>query len=327
MIKVSIIVPVYNVEEYLAKCLDSILAQTLEEIEIIAIDNGSTDSSLKILLNYASNHNKIKMFKIQSRGLSNARNFGLLQAEGEYVGYVDSDDFVDPNMFETMYKKAKEQDSVIVECSLHHTYANKEYPELIKKYYTQSELLCYGRYIVWNKIYHREWMLESKAQFPLNTIYEDVGFTVNLIPHITKYDYVDIAPYYYLQRRGSLSNKSCEKTMDIFIILQYISDYYKKNCFYTQYRQELEFLYIRILLLSSFRRMCAIQDRKLRKRALKLNRCFLVDSFPQWRKNFILKKDKTSKAFFMKMQNSLIYKICSVILPICLRIKARLVSE
>ena len=323
MVKVSVIIAVYNAEEYLEKCLDSLLEQTLEEIEIIAVDDGSTDSSPEILKRYAAADMKVKCFTKPNGGAADARNYGLAYASGEYVGYLDSDDFADADMFEVMYNKAKEQGSDIVECNLHHTYENYEDTEIMDKYYEPGELLCFGRYVVWNKIYRREWLLEAHAHFPVGVIYEDVAFVAKLAPYIKKYDYVDIAPVHYVQRESSVNNSKSVKTMDIFAVLHDIISFYREKGFYEQYEKELEYLYARILLCSSFARMCRIPDRTIRKRALKLNWSELVGAFPKWRRNPILKKDKGRNALFMKMQNPLCYKICGASFPVALKIKNR----
>ena len=102
MIKVSVIVAVYNAEKYLRKCLDSLFAQTLDGIEVVVVDDGSTDSSPGILAEYASRSDKIKCYKKTNGGAADARNYALPLASGEYVGYVDSDDFADPDMYELM---------------------------------------------------------------------------------------------------------------------------------------------------------------------------------------------------------------------------------
>jgi glycosyltransferase involved in cell wall biosynthesis len=134
MIKISVIVPIYNMEKYLEKCLDSLLSQTLEEIEIICVDDGSKDASPEILKRYAEKSAKIISLRKENGGLSDARNYGLPYATGEYIGYLDSDDFVDTDMYEIMYNKAKEQGSDIVECNLHHTYQDYEDTEVMGKY-------------------------------------------------------------------------------------------------------------------------------------------------------------------------------------------------
>ena len=133
MIKISVIVPVYNMEKYLSKCLDSLLNQTLEEIEIIAVNDGSTDLSASILQTYESKSDKITVISKENGGLSDARNHGFLHAKGDYVAFLDSDDFVDCDMYRVMYEKAKEGDYDIIECNLHHTFLNHEDTEIVEK--------------------------------------------------------------------------------------------------------------------------------------------------------------------------------------------------
>ena len=114
MPKVSIIVPVYNVSAFLPRCLDSLVNQTLKDIEIIVVNDGSTDESQAIIDTYSANYpHIIKAFKKQNGGLSDARNFGIKRATGDFLGFVDSDDFVDITMFEKLYHKAYETDSDI----------------------------------------------------------------------------------------------------------------------------------------------------------------------------------------------------------------------
>ena len=320
MIKVSVIVAVYNAEKYLEKCIDSLLYQTLEEIEIIAVDDGSTDSSSAILVEYAKRSSKLKYFIKENGGAADARNCGLTLACGQYIGYVDSDDFVNPDMFETMYNKAIERGSDIVECNLHHTYAVREDTEVMANYYSPRELLCFGRYIVWNKIFRRDFLINARANFPINLIYEDVAFLANLIPYIKSYEYVNIAPVHYVQRRGSVNNSKSEKTMDIFKVMRDILVFYKENGFYWQYKNELEYLYARMLLCSFFIRMCRISERALRKKVLSLNYKELIDTFPNWRKNPVLKGSKSRNAYFMKAQNPYIYRISCTIFPVLLSV-------
>ena len=114
--KVSVIIPVYNVELYLRICLESVLKQNLKEIEIICVDDGSTDKSLDILLEYAAKDNRITVLKQENLYAGVARNAGLAVARGEYLSFLDSDDFFEPDMHEEMYKKAKEDGSDVVVC-------------------------------------------------------------------------------------------------------------------------------------------------------------------------------------------------------------------
>lgn len=321
MVKVSVIIAVYNVEAYLEKCLDSLLKQTLREIEIIAVNDGSTDDSQEILNKYMKKDTRIKCYNKSNEGAAVARNYGLNHAVGEYVGYVDSDDFIDSNMFEILYNKAKKMKCDIVECNLRHAYTNSEDVEVMERFYDKKELLMFGRYVVWNKIYNREWLLEVGALFPEKLIYEDVEFIAKLVPYIRRYDYVDIAPIHYVQRRSSVNNSTSMKTLDILQILKNIAIFYKEKGFYKEYKEALEYLYMRILLCSSFSRICHMGNREERKVALKNNWDLLSESFPDWKKNLILKKQKSHQAMFMKSINKTSYKIFSVLFTLIYRVK------
>lgn len=323
MVKVSVIIAVYNVETYLEKCLDSLINQSLEEIEIIAVNDGSTDGSQEILNRYMKKSTKLKCYMKENGGAADARNHGLRYAVGEFVGYVDSDDFVDLNMYEVLYKKAKEKNSDIVECNLRHTYATGEDIEIMDRYFDSQELLMFGRYVVWNKIYNRKWLLEAEAEFPVHLIYEDVEFIARLVPYIKTYDYVDIAPIHYVQRRSSINNSTSNKTLHILQILKNIIAFYKEKGFYEEYEEALEYFYMRIILCSSLSRMCRMDNKIQRKMALKENWELLVDTFPNWKKNKVLKNKKSHQALFMKTINAASYPAYSVLFTLFYQINGK----
>ena len=116
MVKISVVVPVYNVGVYLEKCLDSLLAQTLDDIEILCINDGSTDNSLEILQKYAQKDERIKIFDKENEGQGVGRNIGIKNATGEFIAFVDPDDWVELDMYEKMYAQAKKLDSQVVFC-------------------------------------------------------------------------------------------------------------------------------------------------------------------------------------------------------------------
>ena len=125
MIKISVIVPVYNTEKYLPKCLDSLVNQTLKDIEIIIVNDGSPDNSQKIIDDYVKKYKNIKAFEKKNGGLSDARNYGIKKASGEYIAFLDSDDYVTVDMYEKMYKKAISQHFDMVVCDLNYVYNDK----------------------------------------------------------------------------------------------------------------------------------------------------------------------------------------------------------
>ena len=134
MPKVSVIVPVYNVEQYLSRCLTSLINQTLEDIEIIVVNDGSTDGSERIIKEYKRNNSKIIAVNKENGGLSSARNFGLYYATGEYVAFLDSDDYVDRNIYKKMYEKAKATNSDYVESPiLSGKYSSEPYGKRLEK--------------------------------------------------------------------------------------------------------------------------------------------------------------------------------------------------
>ncbi len=314
MAKVSVIVPVYNVEKYLPKCLETLVNQTLQEIEIIVVNDGSTDHSAEVIDSFASKYPQIISLTKPNGGLSDARNYGIPYATGEYIGFVDSDDYVDIDMYEKLYVKAKKEDSDVVECDLHHVFSDGTIDtEVGERIQDKKQMLMMGRSVVWNKIYRRDWLLETGIMFPKGCIYEDVEFFVKLVPHIRKYSYVDAASIYYVQRGDSINNKQTLKTLDILKVLQHIKDYYMEQGLFEEYKDALEFFYTRILLCSSFSRMCHIPDKAERREALQKNWDTLEGNFPEWHGNRYLKQLKTKRGLYMRCINKITYKFFAMI--------------
>lgn len=320
-IKISIIVPVYNVADYLPKCLDSLINQTLKDIEILAVNDGSTDNSLSILEEYAAKDSRITILNKPNSGLSDARNYAFDYIKGEYVGFLDSDDYVDLEMFEDMYNTAKSSDAEIVECNLHHTYDTFEDTEIGDIITDNRQLIMNGRSVVWNKIYKTSWLLSTGVRFPSGLIYEDVNFYCKIVPFLNKIEYVEGAYVHYVQRRSSINNHQTLKTMQIIDILNDIYNFYEQKGFLAEYRDALEFLYIRILLCSSMGRMARIKDSADRRKALKANWDTLNTTFPDWKQNKYYKDYTGKNSKFMKSVNAFTYRLYSFLLPIYYSIK------
>ncbi|MDU5109592.1 MAG: glycosyltransferase, partial [Clostridium sp.] len=321
-IKVSIVVPVYNVEKYIRKCLESLVNQTLEDIEIIVVNDGSTDNSQKIIDQYVSKFpHLVKSFIKKNGGLSDARNYGLSYCNGEYIGFVDSDDYIDINMYEKMYSKAKNENSDIVVCDYYKVYNRKMKLVKAKKYVDKKDMFIDTLAAAWNKIYRREMLMKSGVIFPKGLIYEDTEFFCKLIPYINVASYVSQPFVYYIQRGGSIANTQGEKNAQIFKILENIVNYYKKNELLQEYYSELEYLYIRIMLGSSMERICRIKDKKIRNELLKKTCELICKSFPTWKKNSYLNKIKSKRHLYMKSVNSKNIYIFAMIFKIVFLLK------
>lgn len=192
MPKVSIIIPFNNVETYIKQCLDSVIAQTLDDIEIICVNDASEDSSRNIVEEYAQKDNRIKIIDINERtGQGFARNRAIETAQGEYIGFVDSDDWIEPEMFLELYNKAKENDNDITICQAREyddinekyilsdyyslTLLNRMKDSIFKAEDTKDEILDIN-VVLWNKIYKREYLQQIGEKFPEGFIYEDLPF-------------------------------------------------------------------------------------------------------------------------------------------------------
>ena len=213
MSKISIIVPVYNTEKYLSKCLNSLIKQTYKDIEIIVVNDGSKDKSLEIAKKIAKQDNRIKVFNKENGGLSSARNFGIEKASGEYIGFVDSDDYIKENMFEILYNMIKEANAKIAICGWYLVEDNqiRTCNFKCKKLVLNDEqaidmLLNHVSFdnFTWNKLFHRT--LFKNVVFPIGEMLEDLSTIYKLI-HEAKVIVVDSNPlYYYVLHSNSITS-------------------------------------------------------------------------------------------------------------------------
>ena len=244
--------------------------------------------------------------------MSDARNFAIPYINSKYVGFVDSDDFVELDMFERMYNIATEKDLDLVECNFTWEYPNKIKNDCGTNYLKKEDFFINGRVMVCNKLFKSSILKENKITFPIGLRYEDIEFFYKLLPYINNSSLIPDKFYHYMQRENSIINKQNEKTADVFIILNNIINFYKKNNLFDNYKEELEYLYIRFLLGSSFLRIVKIKDKKIKKELLNktINELYLV--FPNWKKNKLL-KIKTKKNMYYKTINKFTFKLYSFI--------------
>ena len=286
MIKVSVIVPVYNVYEYLGRCLDSLVNQTLKEIEIIVVNDGSPDNSQLIIDKYAKKYSNIKAYKKKNGGLSDARNYGLAKATGEYIAFIDSDDYVDVNMLEKMYNKAKKDDLDIVVCDSINVYEDSDAKILIHSNLHYSDNVIYNYLLsppmACIRIYKKA--LFDKVQFKKGIYYEDLELTPGLVKYTSKIGFVEEGLYYYLQRSGSImkQNKYNEKLLDIFKVLEH-----NKNLLNRDYPNEVEYMYITHLLRTATLRFLDYFESKELLRRINVT---IRNNYPNYSANKYYKK-------------------------------------
>lgn len=293
MIKVSVIVPVYNTKKYLNRCLDSLVNQTLQELEILLVNDGSTDGSDEILRDYEARYpDRVRVLDKENGGQATARNLGIRESHGQYIGFVDSDDYVDTEMFATMVQVALENDCDMVECHYHYIEesenGDKELATRgnIRQYKDQKDMFINPMTAPWNKLIKREILLQEGMQFPEGLIYEDTAFCIKLIPYIEKEIYVDRKFVSYILRGTSTMNANkSRKVADIFDVLDDILLFYKKNQFWDTYQRELEYFCVKILLCSSLSRIGRIPDKVLESELLDKTFAYIGENFPKYKEN------------------------------------------
>jgi len=225
---ISIIVPVYNVEKYLQKCVDSIINQTYKTLEIILVDDGSKDNSGKICDELEKMDNRIKVIHKQNGGLSDARNAGIKIAKGKYIGFVDSDDYIARDMFETLYGLSKKHNADVSIVSYYEVYNGKIISardskdlEVFDKIEALKEVLIDRRIqsYAWNKLFKRE--LFENIEFPTNKNFEDIATTLLLFEQSNTVVLLEDPKYYYLRRDDSIVGIKNYKTYKDYLDVIY----------------------------------------------------------------------------------------------------------
>ncbi|WP_353148423.1 glycosyltransferase [Chryseobacterium sp.] len=221
--KVSIIVPVYNVENYLTKCLDSLVNQTLREIEIIVVNDGSKDGSGEIIRNYTQKFpEKIKAFTKENGGLSDARNYGIDKATGQYIGFVDSDDFVMPEMFEEMFLLAEKHQTKMVVCNIQKVDETGKVTQKLTQIPNMPEIINLENnfsvfsdlsYFACNKLFKKE--LFDQKRFKKGMHFEDIQLIPQLLLECKTIAQTQNFYYQYLERTDSISKTHTEKGLDM----------------------------------------------------------------------------------------------------------------
>ncbi len=252
--KISIIVPIYNVEKYLVKCLDSLVNQTLKEIEIILVDDGSPDNCPKICDEYANKDNRIKVIHKQNAGVSAARNTGIEIATAEWLAFVDADDWVEEDMFEEAYKRTVNCD---VDMVLFNFYSNYEKKEVVNKKIPQEDFITDNQDIIqqlklsvlhetfgpyntsftlmgapWNKIFKASIVKENKIEFPLEVkgVFDDALFNLYYYDYVKKVVFFNKPLYHYRRLSTSILNKFKPNKLEINqAIFNKIEEYIKQH--------------------------------------------------------------------------------------------------
>lgn len=291
--KLSIIVPVYKVEEYLGECIDSLLSQTIDDYEIILVDDGSPDNSGKIADEYAAaNPDMIRVLHIDNGGQGRARNFALDIAKGDFVGFVDSDDWVTHDMYEKMYTRAAETGADVVVCDFMERFADGREgvlpASLQDNWLGSAGSSC-------NKIFRCS--LVGELRFPVGLWYEDFYFSAVMLLRSKHTEF--IAEPLYIYRRGqesTMHNNNAAKNLDMLTIM----DMLEKEMVPAGYKDDFEFFLVNHVLLDSISRL-ANQDAPERKEVIGKLRQYVRAKIPKLSGCSSYKKESRKRRLIMWM--------------------------
>ena len=304
MKKISVIVPVYNVESQLNRCLESLINQTLDEIEIIIVNDGSTDGSQRIIDNFKEKYpEKIKSYIIKNSGAAKARNYALEQATGKYVGFVDGDDYVELNMFEELYNKAITEEADISVCGYYRTTQTKciergtyPYKCFDNNVFDEPSLFLNNLPYIWNKLFKRKLIEDGKIRFESLRIFEDLLFTYKLMLRANKITLVEKPLYYYrIYREESLTAVFSEKRFDIFKACDNLIDFFKENNAFEYFEDEILFIVLKHIFVV-LEKEVSIKEYALKNKFINQAFRYLDTRFPFWKEyNYYYKKYKKRK--------------------------------
>lgn len=313
--KVSVIVPVYNVEHYLAKCLDSLVNQSLQNIEIIVVNDGSKDGSGNIIQQYSEKYSdKIKAFTKENGGLSDARNFGIDQATGDYLGFVDSDDYVSGTMFEDMLNLAEKNDAEMVICNIQKvdedgnvTQKLTQIPNMPEKIVLEKYFSVFSdlSYFACNKLFKRELFIDKR--FKKGVHFEDIQLIPQLLLECKILAQTQNFHYQYLERADSISKTHNERGLDILKAVEDVEEVFKNSKYSSKIKelqgfQILEGIYTFLAYLAfvknetQFYKMAQELKDFVEKRDVKMKDILCYSRFG---KNYLLSLPLKKKIFYL----------------------------
>jgi len=315
MNKISVIVPCYNVEKYLPSCLDSLIASQILNMEIILVNDGSTDNTLKIIKKYVQdNPHLFKLLDKENGGLSDARNQGIAASTGTYLSFIDSDDTIEPDLYQklnTIIEKSSPDIIVFGENRIYPDHTIKVSSGLTQSCQNKEEIKSIMPYIypaACNKLYKKE--LFNNLQFTKGIWYEDVDFIYRLLPHLNSITLLEGYYYNYYQREGSITYTYNSKLYDLIDNLNNLIKYYQKNNLYDKYKSELEYTYVRYSYATFIKRLAKMKDKKEFDRGVALVIKNVQNNFPNYRQNKYL---VGKKGLYLKLFNKLLANIIYLI--------------
>ena len=299
MVDISIIVPIYNASKYLKKCLDSLVNQTKKDLEFILINDGYTDYSESIIKNYSDT--RIKYFKRSNHGIGKTRNFGINKSTGKYIMFLDSDDYLEENACEVLYKKIDKERLDLVVCDFYRVVNDSKVIEKNISFKNtslkdNSNLLLNVNLAPWNKIYRSDLIKNDNIKFIEDLKYEDAPFVVLSLLKSKKIGKVDKTLINYTIHEKSETTVRDERIFDIIKIVDIIRSYFKD---YSWSREVIDTLTIKILVNYNIQGR-NIKDKDMRNKFIDETFSYLEKNIPNYKSNIYFKERSMLKSFIEK---------------------------
>lgn len=315
MSQISVIVPAYNVEKYINKCFESIVAQSFCDFEVIVLNDGSTDQTLNLIREWEQKDFRFKVIDKKNEGVGVTRNLGLSLAKSPYVIFIDPDDYLHPLMLEKLFLTISNNRAPLAICGYYDCFedSDEQYEILMPKFETQyvnlnqhKELLIKINPAPWNKLIKRAVLQENNLNFPTDYRSEDLAFTLKLLAHCEGVAVVDEPLYYYLANRANnVSSTYDERILHTLTALKTVMEYYREMKRFEIYAQELEMVTINQSLYE-LQKVIYIKDEKLAMRIINEFYDYLTDEFSSWSSNPYY-VDFKSKLGYKNKLRSIIY--------------------
>lgn len=311
MAKVSVVVPVYNVERYVEKCVDSILNQTETDFELLLVDDGSIDSSGKLCDQYAEKDSRVRVIHQPNAGLGGARNTGIEAAAGEWLLFVDSDDWIEPLTLSSSLKAAAKTGAELVMFAFRSVdeqgssvqIFREEMPKETPVDPRQQKDVLLTAPCAWNKLYRRSLFETTGVRYPPRVWYEDIRTTLKLMLAADSVAFIDDVLYNYLLREGSITkNVNADRNVEIVEAFEDILSYFRETGQFETYRQELCYLTLYHVYLTASVRVLRI-DRK--HPLLPKFAAFLKEQFPDYRQcPYLCRLGRNKKLVFSLLEKN-----------------------
>ncbi len=282
--KVSVIVPVYNTEAYLEQCLDALVHQTLGDLEILLVDDGSTDRCPQILDRYAEKFpDRVRVFHKENGGQASARNLGLQHATGEYLGFADSDDWADRNLFETMLTAAEKEQADLVVCDM-----VDHYPDgftVVHPFSLEDRAVFLRSGSAVTKLFRRD--LVEHLTFPEGLWYEDLEYTMSALFTAKHIAYCPDVAFHCRCRTdngSTMFNQNSLKNLDIISVVDGLTNFLQENGILQAHQEDMTFIAIDHILISAINRV-SLQNHPQREQVIQKLRTYVKTQFPNWKQS------------------------------------------